>query len=244
MGGLFVRELPAPERPRERLVSSGPSSLSDRELLAIILLSGGADESVLALSGRLLAQFDGRLRRLFNADIQELLSVDGIGMAKACQLKAVGELARRQDLSEATDTIVSPRDAAMRLMPRMRDLDRERLVVLPLDVKNHLIDGSEIVVSVGSLDGSPVRPRDVFRIALLKNAASIFQNSAPQERRLDRSRAQSPVRGPGAERFRRRGHETHRLGRRGTGDTASRPRRHRRRPLRQPEGQRPVLIRP
>jgi len=58
-------------------------------------------------------------------------------------------------------------------MPRMRDLDRERLVVLPLDVKNHLIDGSEIVVSVGSLDGSPVRPRDVFRIALLKNAASI-----------------------------------------------------------------------
>jgi len=173
MCGLFVRELPATERPRERLVTSGPSSLSDRELLAIVLLSGGAGESVLSLSGRLLSNFNGRLRRLFNADVQELLSVDGIGMAKACQLKAVGELARRLDVTEATDTIVSPRDAAMRLMPRMRDLDRERLVLLPLDVKNHVIDGSEIVVSLGSLDGSPVRPRDVFRIALLKNAASI-----------------------------------------------------------------------
>ncbi|MCI0497513.1 MAG: DNA repair protein RadC [Thermoplasmata archaeon] len=169
---MLVREMPARERPRERLVANGPEVLSDTELLAIVL-NTGASGSVLDLASSLLAAYDGRLRRLLNADVHELCALPGIGVAKACQLRAVGELACRADREVASRSMACPRDAAAFLIPRMRDLDRERLVVLCLDVKNRIIDGIERTVSIGALDSSPVRPREVFRMALLRNAASI-----------------------------------------------------------------------
>ncbi|HID73575.1 MAG TPA: hypothetical protein EYP43_00840, partial [Thermoplasmata archaeon] len=99
MSAMTVREMPPSERPRERMAALGPKALSDRELIAIILTAGSTD-SVLEVAATLLATFNGRLRRLLNADVTELRGVPGIGLAKACQLRAVGELARRMARQE------------------------------------------------------------------------------------------------------------------------------------------------
>jgi DNA repair protein RadC len=170
---LTVRDLPPDQRPRERLTQLGPEALSEHELLACLLGRGIAHESVLTSAHRLLAAF-GTLPRLADASVQQLSAVRGIGPAKAAQVKAAVELARRLALPSASERplIDSAEAAAALLRPRLLDKRREHVVALLLDARHRLIRMSEI--AVGSLSASLVHPRELFKEAISASAAAVI----------------------------------------------------------------------
>lgn len=169
---LMIRDVHAADRPRERLVTQGATSLSNQELLAIMLRTGTKQESVLHLANRVLHHFE-QIQQLKDASIEELTAINGIGQAKAVQLLAAVELGRRLS-SKQTDTkftIRSPKDAASYLMADMTSLKQEHFVVLFLNIKNQILHRQTIFV--GSLNASIVHPREIFREAVRRSAASI-----------------------------------------------------------------------
>jgi DNA repair protein RadC len=168
-----IKELPADDRPRERLRAFGPAALSNAELIAILLGGGYRNFSALNLSQYLLQEHQG-LTGLAEADIEALLATKGVGPAKACTLAAAFELGRRVSSGGRRErpSVTSPEDAAAVLMPRYGDKPKEHVGILALDAKNRVI--KEEIVSVGILDGSMVHPREVFRPAVLSNAAAVI----------------------------------------------------------------------
>ncbi|MFQ5816062.1 MAG: UPF0758 domain-containing protein, partial [Candidatus Hydrothermarchaeaceae archaeon] len=162
----YIKDLPPAERPRERLARQGAPALSTPELIAILLRSGRKGETAVDVANRLMQRY-GNLRALFSADVNELRWVPGMGFAKAVQLKAAFELAKRLDYP-ITDRyeVSTPKDVAEFLMPKMRGLDKEQVAMLCLDTRCGVIDNSEVVVSVGSLNLSVMEPRSIFRVAL------------------------------------------------------------------------------
>ena len=170
---LMIRDYPEEERPRERLVKEGPETLSNQELLAIILRTGTKQESVLQLSYRIIQYFEG-LRLLKDASIEELTSLNGVGTAKAVQLIAAMELGRRVSRLQLEEryTIRSPEDGANYVMEDMRFLSQEHFVCLYLNTKNQVLHRQ--TVFVGSLNASIVHPREVFREAFRRSAASLI----------------------------------------------------------------------
>ncbi|WP_044894830.1 RadC family protein [Bacillus alveayuensis] len=170
---LMIRDFPENERPRERLISDGPESLANHELLAILLRTGTKDESVLQLANRLLNHFEG-LRLLKDATIEEITSIKGIGTAKAVQILAAIELGRRISRLQYDERYVirSPEDGAKYVMEDMRFLSQEHFVCLYLNTKNQVIHRK--TVFIGSLNASIVHPREVFKEAIKRSAASII----------------------------------------------------------------------
>lgn len=169
---LMMREVHSADRPRERLVTQGATSLSNQELLAILLRTGTRQESVLHLANRVLLYFE-QIHHLKDATIEEITSIKGIGQAKAVQILAAVELGRRLS-SKQTDTkytIRSPKDAANYLMADMTSLKQEHFVVLFLNIKNQVMHKQTIFV--GSLNASIVHPREIFREAVRRSSASI-----------------------------------------------------------------------
>jgi DNA repair protein RadC len=168
-----IKELPVSERPRERLLHAGASALSTAELLAIILRVGVGGESVLTVSQRMLARFDG-LPGLARASITELTAEHGIGDAKAAQLKAALELGRRLLVASPAERpqVRSPSDAAQLLMAEMSLLDQEHLRLILLDTKNYVL--AIPTVYVGSLNTSLIRIGELFRYALRENCAALI----------------------------------------------------------------------
>ncbi|MFY4774722.1 RadC family protein [Metabacillus sp. RGM 3146] len=170
---LKIRDFPEDERPRERMLANGPDSLSNHELLAILLRTGTKQESVLQLSNRLLTHFEG-LRLLKEASAEEITSISGIGKAKAVQILAALELGRRINRLAFEDRYVirSPQDGANFVMEEMRFLTQEHFVCLYLNTKNQVIHKQTIFI--GSLNASIVHPREVFKEALRRSAASFI----------------------------------------------------------------------
>lgn len=170
---IMIRDVPQDERPRERLLKEGAQTLSNQELIAIILRTGTVNESVLQVSQRLLRQFEG-LKLLKDASVEELTKIKGIGKAKAVQLMASIELGKRFGRlnMDETYTIHSPEDGANYVMEDMRFLQQEHFVSLYLDTKNKVIHKQ--TVFVGSLNASIVHPREVFKEGLRRSAASII----------------------------------------------------------------------
>jgi DNA repair protein RadC len=171
--GLMIRDFPEDERPRERFMKNGPQSLSNHELIAILLRTGTKEESVLQLSNRLLTQFEG-LRLLKSATLQEMTEIKGIGQTKAIQILAAVELGRRVSNLAFDERYVirSPEDGAKYMMNDMRFLTQEHFVCLYLNTKNQVIHKQTIFI--GSLNASIVHPREVYREALKRSAASII----------------------------------------------------------------------
>lgn len=159
---LMIRDFPEDERPRERFIQHGPQSLSNHELIAILLRTGTKEESVLQMSNRLLAHFEG-LRQLKSATLEELTEIKGIGSAKAIQLLAAIELGRRVTNLTFSDRYVirSPEDGAKYVMDEMRFLSQEHFVTLYLNTKNQVLH--KHTVFIGSLNASIVHPREVVR---------------------------------------------------------------------------------
>lgn len=170
---VMIKDIPKGDRPRERLLKLGAEYLSNQELLAILLGSGSKDESVMSLSNRILMHFEG-LKLLKDATIEELIAIRGIGVAKGVLLLASIEFGRRMNQYKPEETYVirSPDDGANYIMEDMRVLKQEHFVVLFLNTKNHVIHRQTIFI--GSLNASIVHPREVFREAVKRSAASII----------------------------------------------------------------------
>ncbi|CAI9396912.1 DNA repair protein RadC [Niallia circulans] len=173
MDSMLIRDFPDDERPRERFIKQGPESLANHELIALLIQTGSKNESVLTLANKLLIHFDG-LRLLKDASLDELKAIKGIGTAKAIQLMAAIELGRRVSNLEFTDRycIRSPEDAAKYMMNEMRFLTQEHFVCLYLNTKNQVMHKQ--VVFIGSLNASIVHPREVYKEAFRRSAASII----------------------------------------------------------------------
>jgi DNA repair protein RadC len=170
---LKIRDVHVVDRPRERLMRQGAQSLSNQELIAILLGTGTKNESVLTVASRVLLNFE-KLHNLKYATLEEMVAIKGIGEVKAVSLLAAIELGRRlasKDLEERF-TIRSPEDAASFLMQDMTSLQQEHFVCLFLNVKNQVIHKKTIFV--GSLNASIVHPREIFREAVKRSAASII----------------------------------------------------------------------
>ncbi|MBD7943742.1 MULTISPECIES: RadC family protein [Psychrobacillus] len=170
---LMIRDVHIADRPRERLIRQGAESLSNQELLAILLRTGTKQESVLHLANRVLGFFE-QIQELKNATMEEMMTVKGIGQAKAVQLLAAVELGKRLSQQKTNEkfTIRSPKDAATYLMPEMASLTQEHFVTLFLNVKNQILHKQTIFI--GSLNASIVHPREIFREAVKRSAASII----------------------------------------------------------------------
>jgi DNA repair protein RadC len=169
----MIRDIPASERPRERLAKYGASALSSAELLAILLRGGVQGENVVNLAMRLLAAYGG-LSGLAKSSSSELQTTRGIGPAKVTQIKAAFELGRRL-LVESPDErpqIRSPADAANLLMLEMSLLDQEHLRLILLDTKNRVLEMP--TVYIGNLNTSVIRVGELFRYALRVNCAGMI----------------------------------------------------------------------
>jgi DNA repair protein RadC len=168
-----IHDLPDSERPRERLKAYGAEPLSSAELLAILLRTGTTGENVLALSQRLISEFDG-LAGLAHAGFGDLARVKGVGEAKVAQLKAGLELGRRMVASQPAERpqITSPLHAANLVMPLIGGKDQEHLLVVLLDTKNRVI--ATPIVYVGNVNSSIIRPAEVFREAVRHNAPNVI----------------------------------------------------------------------
>jgi len=170
---LTIKALPAGERPRERLMAFGPPALSDAELLGLIMRTGtGRGETAVDLGRRLLVRFSG-LAGLARAGMTELCTEHGIGVAKAAEIKAVVELARRIAALGPEERLVvrSPADVANLLMLEMSLLDQEQIRVVLLNTKNAVV-GVRLVYQ-GSLNTSVVRVGEVFREAIKESCAAL-----------------------------------------------------------------------
>ncbi len=170
---MSIAQWPAPERPREKLLTLGPAALSDAELLAIFLRIGVAGKSAVDLARELLSQYGG-LRPLLEASQQEFCAGLGLGAAKYAQLQAVLEMARRHLSAsmQAGDLLSSPQLVRDYLRAQLRHRQREVFALLFLDNQNRLIAYEELFQ--GTIDGASVYPREVVKQALARNAAAVI----------------------------------------------------------------------
>lgn len=168
-----IKDLPLDSRPRERLTTQGASALSNAELLAIILRTGTREYTALDLATQVLAH-SGGLRYLAEASFEELTQHKGVGPAKVAQIKAAIELGKRlvSTSPEVRPVIRCPGDVAHLIMEEMRYLDREHFRALCLNTKNQVL--SIELISIGSLNSSLVHPRELFKTAIKKSAASLI----------------------------------------------------------------------
>jgi len=171
---LTIRELPAAERPRERLRSHGAHALSSSELLAILLGSGSEGRSALGIGQEILTTCRGSLRLLATQPVATLTSVRGVGTARAVGIHAALELGRRMAAEERQEgaPVRWPRDVYEIFAQRLEDLPVEEFHVAVLDSQHRL--ERDITVTRGLLNSSLVHPREVFREAIAERAAAII----------------------------------------------------------------------
>lgn len=175
-----LHDLPIEERPRERLIKYGVEVLSLQELLALIFGKGTKGEPVMSISQKLLTRF-GSLQGLSETSIEDLRTINGLGLAKACQLKACFELGRRFNLDnkgfesslqkETTNKKIGPEIIYQAVRSKIINYHKEHFIVVSLDNRNKIIGVD--VVSIGTLNSNLVHPRETFEVAIKRHAAQI-----------------------------------------------------------------------
>ncbi len=173
---VTMKELPESERPYEKCGKFGPGSLSDAELLAVILKSGCRGKTAYDMAVELLRTGAGKksLVRLTEMSVEELTSFTGIGRVKAIQILCIGELARRICKQDTEDrvTLGAPSSVAAYFMPDMRYLQHEEVRAAFFDTKNNLL--REVLLSRGTVNASVITPREIFIEALKGRAVSLI----------------------------------------------------------------------
>jgi len=176
---MGINDWPEGERPREKLLSKGARALSEAELLAIVLRTGVSGKSAVDLGRELLQQY-GNLSSLFASDLERLLLTKGLGYAKAVQLQAVIELARRalEEQLKPGVNLNSPKAVRDFLRLALLRQDKEVFLGIFLDAQNRVVATEHL--SEGTLTQTSVFPREVVRRALHHNAAAlIFAHNHP-----------------------------------------------------------------
>lgn len=175
MGGEgTIKEWKKDERPRERLMEKGAASLSDAELIAIILANGSKGESALGLARKILKSSSNNLRELSKVSFEKLSTIKGMGPAKICSILSLFELSKRYMISSAKELegVTSSLNAAKIISPLLRDLNHEECWVLYLNRANKLIAKERM--SIGGLTATVVDVKIIVRNALEKYASSII----------------------------------------------------------------------
>jgi DNA repair protein RadC len=172
-GRLRISDWHPSERPREKMLGRGLTSLSDAELTALVIRNGTMSATALDLARSLLTEF-GSLSKLASRKVAELTGFRGIGVAKAVSIVAAFEMGRRaaSDRGDRVPTINAPSDVVRLYMPALRDLKQEVFIVLLLDSANHLM--RDVTITTGILNSSLVHPREVFQPAILEPAAGVI----------------------------------------------------------------------
>ncbi|MBF2629083.1 RadC family protein [Listeria seeligeri] len=170
---MLANEILGSEKPREKLQNYGIESLSTSELVAIIIETETKNESVLTIANRIIMKFK-HVAEMQYASLEELQLINGIGLAKASKIMAAVELGKRISLVTEREEIVirCPDDAVKLVMPELAFLFQEHFQCIFLNTKNQVIYRQTIFV--GGLNASIVHPREVFRLALRKSAASLM----------------------------------------------------------------------
>ncbi|MCK5456606.1 MAG: DNA repair protein RadC [Melioribacteraceae bacterium] len=171
---MKVKEIPLDDRPREKLLLRGAQSLTDAELIAILLRTGIKGTSVIEIAQQLLKKYIN-LAQLATQSAQSLQKNLSIGKDKAATLLAAFEISRRVESQSkwlSNKTIVSPSDVAEIFIPLLRDEVKEKFIVISLNSANKIIRYN--IISVGNLTSSVVHPREVYKIAIENNSASII----------------------------------------------------------------------
>ncbi len=170
-----VKELPDTQRPYEKCETLGAESLSDAELLAVIIKSGTRNERSIDLASRILnANENNGLLNLHSLSLHELMNFSGIGRVKAIQLKCIAELTKRMArmTRHTGESFVSPEIIATYYMEDMRNLERENLMIVMLDSKSRRIN--DLIISSGTVNSSIASSRDIFYQSLKCGAVSII----------------------------------------------------------------------
>ncbi|MDD3520416.1 MAG: DNA repair protein RadC [Actinomycetota bacterium] len=172
-----IKNWPEDERPREKLLKTGPETLSNAELIALVIGTGiktkSGSHSAIDIAKTLVHNF-GTLNNLANVSADELLISEGMGKAKAAKIIAAIELGRRI-VSQKNGNNIKFRcseEVANYYIPLMKDLKKEQFKVILLDVKNKIL--KDILISQGSLTSSIVHPREVLKPAIQSSAASVI----------------------------------------------------------------------
>lgn len=170
---MHIRDWPADERPREKLLDRGPAALSDAELLAIFLGSGLRGRDAVQTSRDLLAEH-GPLRKLLDREPGDLAQLPGLGPARACKLAAALELGNRHLAAslERGIALTDPSTAGRYFSQRLRHRAHEVFAALFLDTRHRALAFEELFQ--GTIDGAEVHPREVVRRALAHNAAAVI----------------------------------------------------------------------
>ena len=176
---MSINHWPKPERPREKLLAKGPGTLSDAELLAILLRTGTRGKSAVDLARDLLNSFQG-LRALLEADANTLCGYKGVGRTKYAAMRAAIELAQRylEASLHKQDILTNPKSTRDYLTVQLRAYPHEVFACLFLDNRHHILSFDKMFN--GTIDGASVYPREVVKRALGHNAAAvIFAHNHP-----------------------------------------------------------------
>ena len=168
---MKIKEIALEQRPRERLKAHGVNSMSDYDLLALLLGAGTKGESAIDLGNRLISE--NGLEELNSLSLAELMKIRGIKLGKASKLIAAFELSKRVSSGKICEKVVkNPSDIAKYYIEKLKDLKKEYFIAVFLDSKNKII--KDEVISIGTLNSSLVHPREVFKEAIKNSAASII----------------------------------------------------------------------
>ncbi len=171
---MRIKSLPRYQRPREKLMYYGADALSDTELLSLMIRTGSTSKSAIELAEEVLAYADSEAGGLRCVTAEELTNIDGIGASKACSIVAGMELVKRCGSNPVNERIriKSPADVADHLMESLRYEKKEHFITLLLNAKGEV--EAKVPVSVGELSTAVVHPREVFKPAIRRSAASII----------------------------------------------------------------------
>lgn len=173
MNNYRIKEINVNERPMEKILHYGVESLSNSELLAILIGSGTKNKNAIFLAEDIL-KYKIRDKDLLYTSIEQLMKIDGIGLSKASRIISGLELGKRLSKIDKSQSVSlsNPDSVADFLYEYFRDSYKEEFCVLFLDTKNKVIGAQ--TVSIGTINQSLVHPREVFRYAIMKNSNSII----------------------------------------------------------------------
>ncbi|MDD2958294.1 MAG: DNA repair protein RadC [Lachnospiraceae bacterium] len=170
-----MKQLPIQEMPYEKCWRSGAESLTDAELLSVILRTGSRGEPAIELSRKVLAlSKEQGLLGIYHTSLAELMKIRGIGQVKAIQLKCIAELSKRIAKKQVSGNLIfsEPETIAEYYMEDFRHEEQEKLLVIFLNSKNHFL--GEEIISKGTVNATMISPREIFLCALKYHAVSII----------------------------------------------------------------------